>query len=1147
MVFLENLPVFFLVVFVLFILGVAFYASVSADSFYLVDVWSDVNGEDLNVQDVNARAIQADYFFGGEFVGDGSGLVNLPAIVAGSCDNNVDCTIIGTIDTAFDANFGTIGAGNIFGVFIGDGAGLTGISYTVDSTLDSNGDADLNWLGTSHLFSVDQNFVSVGISGGIYAIDGDSKLIWDSYLSNLVVGFDDAEGMSATGMGSTVIGMNSGATMVASDDGAFAGGRANMSTMLSAGEGSFVYGYALALMQADGWGAIAMGLDAKAFGNGAVALGYDTNATGAGSFAVGYGSSAIGQASAVIGDSLTNYKANSLLVQDLNVLGDSNFSSLQATNIYVDSNVYALDANLGGVKIPQVYSVTTEPTGFADRTSSTLGFVDATRVFTITGANFPVYVNGVEYLKNTENITVADTTGTHWVYYAANGVLSQDTTIPSFSLPLIATIYYNTDGGFDKGSLGEERHGITMDGDTHALLHYTVGTRYESGLTGTFLDNTFDTTQGIIDDEDITHTIGAETTCKVFYKDGAADFIWTTEQAEYYHEVGGVLQYNNGNVLTNVTPASHVAYWVFATNDTTTPIYSLMGQRQDVTLANARLNNTYESLTLGALPFEEMKLLYRVILKNVAGTTTYVETQDLRSVSNLPAGTYVATAHNVLTGLNWSQAGHTFDEDLNLGIYGLKAFGDSNFHTLGIGNSLFVTQDINVGGSITAPFFFGDGGGLSGIIATNITPDTTCDNNLDCQNWLFGLDLNTSLKADLNANFYGKLDVNENFVPYIGATKDVNIGTNALTAGLDSNIGSPTEFWQYTTKDFSGIALPMLLPHSTIGNYGAIEGGISIVESNEAGSITLGLYDYATTGYWVFDYLTDTGRLNLYNDTADSPFFITANTSNIGDFNATGDINAGSDVNVTGSVQATAFFGDGSGLSGILSTDTNFQTVGADFNRMYHSVFDLNAFYYKIADVNAHFAPLFSPNFTGDSNFVSLGVGSGGYFGADVNVAGSVQATAFFGDGSGLSGILSTDTNFQTVGADFNLQYWSKFDSNATTGVYIGSTFDTHVPNLTYDTTAGYVAANHLCDVNYLGSHLCSVDEMIISIRLAENVTWSGSSWASEGAPGYLAEANDCSGYTVGSSASLASFWNFDNNKASLVNCAQTKSLACCR
>ena len=54
--------------------------------------------------------------------------------------------------------------------------------------------------------------------------------------------------------------------------------------------------------------------------------------------------------------------------------------------------------------------------------------------------------------------------------------------------------------------------------------------------------------------------------------------------------------------------------------------------KRDFNIANARANNKYESLTLGTLPFQEMKLLYRVILKNVGGTPTPARATDLNRV-----------------------------------------------------------------------------------------------------------------------------------------------------------------------------------------------------------------------------------------------------------------------------------------------------------------------------------------------------------------------------------------------------------------------------------------------------------------------------------------------------------------------------------
>lgn len=326
-----------------------------------------------------------------------------------------------------------------------------------------------------------------------------------------------------------------------------------------------------------------------------------------------------------------------------NISADSDFGSgnIDTTGI----------GTFGSVAVPTVFTSMTEPTGFVDKVA-TLSFVDGTRVFTITGAH-DIYINGVKTSKTTDSIIIADpgdppTATLNWIYYNAAGVLSQTTSQPSFALPTIATLYYNT--VTNKGLLGEERHGIKMDVDTHSLLHYTVGTRYESGLTGTFGNTTFTITAGQIDDEDLPAVIAEQTTCNVLYKDGSANFKWLEAQTKYYYEdVGSNINYNNGNALTPLGGNQYVAYWIFATNDATTPIVSLMGQRTDANIANARANNTYESLELGTLPYQEMKLLYRVILRNTA--TPYTETLDLRSISNLPSGTYLASDHGVLSGL----------------------------------------------------------------------------------------------------------------------------------------------------------------------------------------------------------------------------------------------------------------------------------------------------------------------------------------------------------------------------------------------------------------------------------------------------------------------------------------------------------------
>jgi len=132
--------------------------------------------------------------------------------------------------------------------------------------------------------------------------------------------------------------------------------------------------------------------------------------------------------------------------------------------------------------------------------------------------------------------------------------------------------------------------------------------------------------------------------------------------------------------------------------------------------------------------------------------------------------------------------------------------------------------------------------------------------------------------------------------------------------------------------------------------------------------------------------------------------------------------------------------------------------------------------------------------------------------------------------------------------SDFNKKYISIFDSNGINGQYVGSTTVSFKPNLSFGGATGYIAANKLCDLNYPNSHICTVQEMIQSIRLVKvGVAWAGTSWAAGGNPGYTANANDCAGYTTSDTTPLGSFWNFDANKSSLTSCSGSKPLACCR
>ena len=299
---------------------------------------------------------------------------------------------------------------------------------------------------------------------------------------------------------------------------------------------------------------------------------------------------------------------------------------------------------------------TQEPTGWLTITG-TLSFTEGTRTFNMTGTD-SYYIKGVKYSVTNIEKQISTTTGLHWIYYDNDNAIQESLVFPGTNYVLIATVYWNNTTS--KGLLANERHGITMDWATHSYLHDTVGCRYESGLAGSFTNTTFSIATGIVHDEDLEINITpAQTACSVIYKDGAADFTWDLSATAVYKTVTGVIQYNNVNALANVDNGKFVAYWVFATNDITNPIVSIMGQRQDITLNAARAGNTYETLSFNTIPYQEMKLLYRVIYHNANGTPTYDEATDYRAVSTLAGGNFVANSHLNLSDLTNGNAGHT--------------------------------------------------------------------------------------------------------------------------------------------------------------------------------------------------------------------------------------------------------------------------------------------------------------------------------------------------------------------------------------------------------------------------------------------------------------------------------------------------------
>ena len=334
-----------------------------------------------------------------------------------------------------------------------------------------------------------------------------------------------------------------------------------------------------------------------------------------------------------------------------------------------------------------IFQDTKEPTGFINRTDSTISFDDSTRIFTIAPVStfFSFYIKGQKFTKSTaQTVTIPDSSGSHYIYFNTSGVL---VSTQVFDIAIIeqdayvALIYWNTDTTpHSRSYFAEERHGITMDGTTHAYLHTVFGARYLSGLAlGGFtigngsLDShaQFTSDSGSIRDEDILHVIGAQTQIPILFRQGQ---LWRKKAADNFPIIySGTAGYTgaNGRVpynqytggawqLTEVTSNKFVLVHYFATNDVDSKVVGIQGIAEYNDVPAARNAASTEITTLSDLPFTEFVPIGTVIFQ----TNNYANTIDARVVPTnganymdfrgtqlyTPAGE--ATEHSLLSGLS---------------------------------------------------------------------------------------------------------------------------------------------------------------------------------------------------------------------------------------------------------------------------------------------------------------------------------------------------------------------------------------------------------------------------------------------------------------------------------------------------------------
>jgi hypothetical protein len=298
-----------------------------------------------------------------------------------------------------------------------------------------------------------------------------------------------------------------------------------------------------------------------------------------------------------------------------------------------------------------------EPTGFPNWTDSTMAFTDGTRTFSISPAvsTFDIYTRGVKYTKNSqEDLIISDVTGQHVIYYDTAGSLAESVNPNIATIEELiekecfcAIIYWNTVTGASY-YFGEERHGIQMDGATHAWGHFDRGTIYVSGLAlGDILvdqDGSLDThaqlscSTGFIEDEDNFFSVPAKTApaqIPIFYRSGAGG-LWVKSTATNFPVLttgSGRLAYNLNTGGTwsqaEITNNRYVLTHIIATNEYTPADrwVVVQGQNEYSTISAARAGAESEknSLVLGGLPSPEMLFVGTIIYQTSNSYTNAVK------------------------------------------------------------------------------------------------------------------------------------------------------------------------------------------------------------------------------------------------------------------------------------------------------------------------------------------------------------------------------------------------------------------------------------------------------------------------------------------------------------------------------------------
>lgn len=351
---------------------------------------------------------------------------------------------------------------------------------------------------------------------------------------------------------------------------------------------------------------------------------------------------------------------------------------------YQKNNINDVDWVKLSTNLDVILNNTFEPTGFTNRIDSNISFDDGTRTFTISPVvtDYTYFIKGVQYTITTpKSLVLPDVSGLSYIYLDENESLNISNTFTYDIISIYAfvcVIYWNAETS-TAIYFGEERHGITMDSQTHIHLHMSLGTQHLTGLklgnmitTGNgSLDshNFIDVSNGTIRDEDIQldiidgnpQQLTSNAQLPVFYKFGINGY-WRKKNADSFPFIqSGVAGYTGASALpafnelvgndwqlNEITNNNFFFVHIIATNNITEPVVAILGinQYQNKPQGQAEARSEINSLT--GLPFQEFTPLATVIYE---ARTAFTNTVNSRLVRTSDGGDYI----------DWTSEIDTFD------------------------------------------------------------------------------------------------------------------------------------------------------------------------------------------------------------------------------------------------------------------------------------------------------------------------------------------------------------------------------------------------------------------------------------------------------------------------------------------------------